>query len=405
MGSAVRLVRSASVVLVSALAVAFAGVAVASASTSAVLPTVAKLDVTAGITSGGARLEVTGSNFRSVTRVSFGSVRGTQLRVLSSTALLVTAPRHARGLVEVRVVTKAGPSAETAADRFRYEPLSFTGTHLNGGRTAAQERVTASHLKAKRAAAARVPTAAKSSKWTAAMGKSAAGRAEAWIGLPYSWAGGTSAGPSLGVCDNGHGGGGWFDCRIVGFDCSGLVLYSWARYTGLAHFAETQYSQAGRYHPSVAELQPGDLLFYSTNHKRAGIHHVVIYVGNGNVIQAQQSGFGIGVTPMDEVYPGQYYGATRPLSSGRQGAGAVVTRLSASSASTAGGTTLTITGSNFATTSVVRVGDVPVYDFKVLTTHTIAVTLPKHAAGTVSVQVGNAWGISAADARLSYQAG
>lgn len=44
-------------------------------------------------------------------------------------------------------------------------------------------------------------------------------RAGSQIGVPYSWAGGTAAGPSTGT---GSGGG------TVGFDCSGLILYAFA---------------------------------------------------------------------------------------------------------------------------------------------------------------------------------
>ena len=56
---------------------------------------------------------------------------------------------------------------------------------------------------------------------------------------------------------------------------------------------------------------PGDLLFWSTG-GADGIHHVAIYIGNGNVVQAPNSGDVVKVTPWDQVDWG-YYGATRPL--------------------------------------------------------------------------------------------
>jgi GrpB-like predicted nucleotidyltransferase (UPF0157 family) len=43
-----------------------------------------------------------------------------------------------------------------------------------------------------------------------------------------------------------------------------------------------------------------------------GIHHVAIYIGGGDVIQAPQSGDIVRVTPLDQVDSG-YFGATRPL--------------------------------------------------------------------------------------------
>jgi cell wall-associated NlpC family hydrolase len=57
---------------------------------------------------------------------------------------------------------------------------------------------------------------------------------------------------------------------------------------------------------------PGDLVFWSSNGTVGGIHHVAIYIGGGNVIQAPQSGSPIQITPLGSVAWG-YYGATRPL--------------------------------------------------------------------------------------------
>ena len=97
-----------------------------------------------------------------------------------------------------------------------------------------------------------------------------------------------------------------------GFDCSGLTLYAYAPYRRLDHYAATQYGQAGRVHPNVASLMPGDLVFWSSNGTVSGIGHVAIYIGGGNVIQAPFSGAFIEITPLDQVESG-YFGATRPL--------------------------------------------------------------------------------------------
>jgi cell wall-associated NlpC family hydrolase len=80
----------------------------------------------------------------------------------------------------------------------------------------------------------------------------------------------------------------------------------------MPHYAASQYGSAGKFHPSSSEFQPGDLLFWSSNGTVAGIHHVAIYIGNGNVVQAPQSGDIVRVTPWNKVDWG-YFGATRPL--------------------------------------------------------------------------------------------
>lgn len=152
------------------------------------------------------------------------------------------------------------------------------------------------------------PPAPSGGGWTAARGADAVARAERWLGTMYAWAGGDASGPTYGVC---AGDGAFNDCHIVGFDCSGLTLYAWAPYLYLDHYAANQFL-AGSYHPSVANLMPGDLVFWSADGTMAGIHHVAMYVGGGNIIQAPQSGEVIQLTPLDQVSWG-YYGATRPL--------------------------------------------------------------------------------------------
>ena len=92
----------------------------------------------------------------------------------------------------------------------------------------------------------------------------------------------------------------------------GLSLYAWAPSISLPHYAASQYYAAGSVHPSIGSLRPGDLTFWSANGTASGIHHVAIYIGGGNVIQAPQSGSPIQITPLNQVDWG-YFGATRPL--------------------------------------------------------------------------------------------
>ncbi|MCW2538646.1 MAG: NlpC/P60 family protein [Frankiales bacterium] len=156
-----------------------------------------------------------------------------------------------------------------------------------------------------------LPPANSMGGWTAAKGNAAVARALHTLGTPYAWAGGGYNGPTYGV--NSPGTDGWNDSAVYGYDCSGLSMYAWApQGLYMAHYAATQYTQAGSYHPSAGNFQPGDLLFWSGDGSIGGIHHVAIYIGNGNVIQAPNSGSYVQITPWDQVSP-DYFGATRPL--------------------------------------------------------------------------------------------
>lgn len=143
--------------------------------------------------------------------------------------------------------------------------------------------------------------------WTPAKGRTAANRALSELGMPYAWAGGNAYGPTRGVCVSGDA---WNDCHKIGFDCSGLAMYAWGA-SWWAHYAASQYTQAGRFHPSASNLMPGDLIFWSSNGAISGIHHVAIYIGGGQMVEAPYSGAYVQIASIWEY--GGFFGATRPL--------------------------------------------------------------------------------------------
>jgi len=135
--------------------------------------------------------------------------------------------------------------------------------------------------------------------WSAAKGQAVVAAAERWLGTPYAWSGGTASGPSYGTAP---------DEGVLGFDCSGLALYSWAQEgVLLPHFSGYQYESGS--HPSMNSLLPGDLLFWSYDGTPSSIHHVAIYIGNNQVIEAPQSNDVIKIVP---VWYDGLVGATRP---------------------------------------------------------------------------------------------
>ncbi|CEP82283.1 NlpC/P60 family protein [Paraclostridium sordellii] len=96
------------------------------------------------------------------------------------------------------------------------------------------------------------------------------------------------------------------------FDCSGLTSYVFRNAAGVS-LPRTSGSQYGvGTSVSKANLQPGDLVFFSTG--GGGISHVGIYVGGGEMIHAPQTGDVVKVSNINSSYwQNTYVGAKRVL--------------------------------------------------------------------------------------------
>ncbi|WP_167102426.1 NlpC/P60 family peptidoglycan endopeptidase RipA [Mycobacterium sp. DL592] len=104
------------------------------------------------------------------------------------------------------------------------------------------------------------------------------------IGVPYSWGGGTANGPSNGI-DSGAG--------TVGFDCSGLILYSFAGVgIKLPHYSGSQYNMGTKI--PTSQMQRGDVIFYGPG----GSQHVTLYLGNGQMLEAPYTGSTVKISPV-----------------------------------------------------------------------------------------------------------
>lgn len=124
----------------------------------------------------------------------------------------------------------------------------------------------------------RAPAASSgSTRPTAELSDQAATHALKMIGKPYRY-GGSS--PS-------------------GFDCSGLVLYSY-RQAGLSLPHNTDRQRSVSRPVKVAELRRGDLLFFNQEGKKFG--HVAIYVGGGKFVHAPSSGKSVKTDRLDSPY-------------------------------------------------------------------------------------------------------
>ena len=102
------------------------------------------------------------------------------------------------------------------------------------------------------------------------------------VGVPYRYAGATPG---------------------VAFDCSGLTMWAWSQAgVSLPHSSAAQFSSLTPV--PMDQLQPGDLIAFGTP-----VHHIGMYIGNGQMVHAPQTGRNVVVVSIDRR---DLRGAVRP---------------------------------------------------------------------------------------------
>jgi peptidoglycan DL-endopeptidase CwlO len=96
------------------------------------------------------------------------------------------------------------------------------------------------------------------------------------------------------------------------YDCSGLILRAFqAAGIDLPRVSREQFGSGG--HVPVRQAQPGDLLFYATDRNDpATIHHVMLYMGDDQMVEAPYSGEAVRVQKVPWNYSELVPLATRP---------------------------------------------------------------------------------------------
>jgi cell wall-associated NlpC family hydrolase len=136
-------------------------------------------------------------------------------------------------------------------------------------------------------------TSAPSQSSQSQAGAKAVSLAERYLGVPYVW-GGES--PS-------------------GFDCSGLVQYVYRQVGVNLPRTSQQQATVGTPVPSLADAQPGDLVFFAgSDGTPQSPGHVGIYIGNGLMVDAPHTGTNVQVQPVGN--PVEIRRVTPPVPSG-----------------------------------------------------------------------------------------
>lgn len=103
----------------------------------------------------------------------------------------------------------------------------------------------------------------------------------------------------------------WGGSEPTGFDCSGLVEYVFARvaHLDLPHSSSAQFTMGQSV--GIAQLQPGDLVFFDTD--GPGATHVGIYTGYGQFISATTPSGGVQWGSIWSTYWSQHYVGARSI--------------------------------------------------------------------------------------------
>jgi cell wall-associated NlpC family hydrolase len=149
---------------------------------------------------------------------------------------------------------------------------------------------------AARAAAGRSGTASRAASDPSSLG---AGHPEVvdiamqYLGVPYVWSGSSPD----------------------GFDCSGLTQYCYRQISiSIPRTSQSQF-QSGKHiaRDRLDLLVPGDLVFFGTDGNDSLVHHVGIYVGDGNYLHAPYTGAVVRIDSLTARISsrGDYVGASR----------------------------------------------------------------------------------------------
>lgn len=252
-------------------------------------PSITSVSPNSGSTAGGTSITITGTNFTGTTSVEIGGLSAS-FTIVSNTTIIATTPAHASGVVDIRVTNASGTSPTVTADHFTFV-----------------------------APPPAVPTV-------------------------------TGVSPSSGTTDGGT-----------------LLTI-----TGTGFVSVTDVTVGGT---SVSFTVVNSTTITATTPSHAA--------GTVDVLVTNTSG-------TSSVVTADHFTYNVPAPSAP-----TVTSISPNSGTTAGGTGITIAGTNFTGATDVTIGGTSV-SFTVVNSTTITATTPAHAAATVDVRVTNAGGTSPA---------
>ena len=335
-------------------------------------PTVTAISPARGPIAGGTPVTITGTNLTGATAVTFGGIAATGITVVNATTITATTPAHAAGAVDVIVTTPGGSGTGTAIYTYASAPtvtaispatgpsaggtaVTITGTNLTGATAVTIGGVAATGI-----------TVVNATTITAATPAHAAGPVDVVVTTP--------------------GGSG-----------TGTAIYTYASAPTVTAISPANGPIAGGTPVTIS----GTNLTGAAAVTFGGIAATGITVVNATTITATTPTHAAGAVDVVVTTPGGTGTGTGIYS---YVLGPTLTAISPPVGPTAGGTAVTITGTDLSGATAVTFSGVAATGITVLSATTITATTPAHAAGPVDIVVTTPGG-SATGTRLYTYAG
>ena len=350
-------------------------------------PTVTALSPTSGTSTGGTSVVITGANLSGATAVTFGAAAAGAFTVNSPTQITATAPAGT-GTVDVRVTTPGGTSATGAADQFTYVVLSApTVTTQPVGQTVA---VGATATFTAAASGSPAPTV----QWQVSVD---GGATFADVSGATSPAYTT---PATTAADNGR------RYRAVFTNSQGTATTAAATLTVVQAPTANGQSVTAAYQTAVAIT----LTATDPNSPPRSLNYTVTSApGHGslsgtapNLTYTPAAGYSGPDSFAFTATNGVATSAAATVAITVNGPVASVAGVSPAQGTVAGGTTVTITGTNFTGATAVTFAGSPAQSFTVDGPGQITAVTPTGNAGAATVVVANAAGASTANGTFTY---
>jgi len=343
--------------------------------TAASSPSVSSVTPNSGTVLGGETIAIFGSGFTAATAVNFGATAATNFTVLSDNALTATAPAGSAGTVDITVVTPSGTSSAVSADHYTYgsapsaPSVSSLGTTSGGSGGGSVVVVTGSGFtNATGVNFGSYPATSFFVNSDTQLTVVAPAQAAATVDLTVTTPSGTSPTSS-----------------------SDHFTYSAASAPSVSAVAATSGPTAGAANITISGANFTGASAVSFGGTAAAGFTVV---ADGTIFAVSPAG-SAGTVDITVTTPSGTSG-TSSSDHYTYVTAPTVTGISPSAGPLAGGTSITLTGTNFSGASVVYVGGVAVTSFTVVSSTSITTTTPAESAGTVDVIVVTAGGPSAA---------